>query len=203
MLRKCIVLLSLALAVPGVSIAQGEKAKASRNGIINVFPDCDNLPGPGNLTNLVANCGFETGDFAGWVQSGDTSFTDVSPDAAHSGHFGARFGPVSDLGFIAQRISTIPGQLYNLSFWLVSAGRPNRFQVYWGGVLVSDSMHFPETVAPSAIPNSPAYDQFSIPSLPGGSGSFTELRFGFFNPPNYFFLDDIVVVAASSDGSSN
>ena len=201
MLRKSVILLSLALAIPGVSIAQGEKAKSSTNGIINVFPDCDHLPTL--LVNLVANCGFETGDFAGWVQSGDTSFTNVSPDAAHSGTFGARFGPVNDLGFIAQRISTIPGQLYNLSFWLVSSGRPNRFQVYWGGVLVSDSMHFPDTVAPSAIPNAPAYDQLSIPGLPGGSGSFTELKFGFFNMPYYFFLDDIVVVPASAAAVSN
>ncbi|HXN41574.1 MAG TPA: hypothetical protein VN918_07295, partial [Myxococcaceae bacterium] len=155
------------------------------------------------LVNLVRNCGFETGDFSDWAQSGDTSYTDVSPDAAHSGIFGARFGPVNDLGFIAQRLSTIPGQLYDLSFWLVSSGRPNRFQVYWGGVLVSDSMHFPDTVTPSVIPNSPAYDQLAIPSLPGGSGSFTELKFGFFNVPYYFFLDDIVVVPMSSGASSN
>src|SRR5260370_12279600 len=185
MLRKSVVLVLLALAVPGVSIAEGEKAKASRNGIINVFADCDPLPTL--LVNLVANCGFETGDFAGWVQSGDMSFTDVSPDAAHSGNFGARFGPVNDLGFIAQRISTIPGQLYNLSFWLVSSGRPNRFQVYWGGVLISDSMHFPDTVAPSAIPNSPAYDQLFLGGLPRSSWPFTVLRFAFLIWPNIFF----------------
>jgi hypothetical protein len=201
MLRKSVVLLSLALAIPGVSIAQGEKAKSSTNGIVNVFPNCAQLPA--NLDNLVQNCGFESGDFANWVQSGDTSFTEVSPDAAHSGTFGARFGPVNDLGFIAQRISTIPGQLYNLSFWLVSSGRPNRFQVYWGGVLISDSMNFPDTVTPSAIPNSPAYDQLFIGGLPGGSGSFTELKFGFFNVPYYFFLDDIVVVPMTAGASSN
>ena len=198
MLRKNVVLLLLALAILEVSIAQGEKAKTSKNGIIDVFPDCDGVP-----ANLVANCGFETGDFTGWVQSGDTSYTEVTPAAAHSGTFGASFGPVDDLGFIAQRVSTIPGQLYNLSFWLVSSGRPNRFQVYWGGVLISDSMGFPDTVTPSAIPTSAAYDQLFLGGLPGGSGPFTELKFGFQNVPFYFFLDDIVVVPMSSGASSN
>jgi hypothetical protein len=193
MLRNSMALLLLALAVPGMSSAQ---EKASTNGEINVFPNCG-IPG-----NLVGNCGFETGDFSNWEQSGDTSFTDVSAAAAHTGEFGARFGPVTDLGFIAQRLSTIPGQLYNLSFWLVSSGRPNHFQVYWDGALISDSVNFPDTRTPSAGPGSSAFVQLAIPNLPGGS-SPTELKFGFFNVPYYFFLDDIVVLPVSAGAGSN
>src|SRR5215831_15760142 len=36
---------------------------------------CAGVPG-----NIVANCGFETGDFTGWLQSGDPSFTGVRTD---------------------------------------------------------------------------------------------------------------------------
>jgi hypothetical protein len=202
MLRKSVVLLllalSLSLAVPGMSIAQGQKANASTNGVINVFPDCGHVP-----TNLVGNCGFETGDFSNWEQSGDTSYTDVSPVAAHSGNFGGRFGPTMDLGFIAQTLSTIPGQVYNLSFWLVSSGQPNRFQVYWDGNLLSDCVNFPDTRTPSAIPGiPPPFGQYGFSNLPAGSGA-TELKFGFFNPPSFFFLDDIAVVPVSEGASSN
>ena len=40
--------------------------------------------------NLVVNCGFETGDFTGWTQSGNTGFTGVSTGIyAYSGNYGA------------------------------------------------------------------------------------------------------------------
>ena len=42
--------------------------------------------------NLVTNGGFETGDFTGWTQGGNTGFTSVDFGIGHSG-YGAKFGP--------------------------------------------------------------------------------------------------------------
>jgi hypothetical protein len=75
-----------------VSAQQGKKVPAPAGGAILVPSECDATPG-----NLVANCGFETGDFTSWTQSGDLSFTDVDPDCAHSGDFGLCAGPVDGL----------------------------------------------------------------------------------------------------------
>src|SRR5713226_2730052 len=74
---------------------------------------CDGVDG-----NLVMNCGFETGDFTNWAQSGNTGFTGVDDLSANSGAFGAYFGPIGDLGYITQTLSTIPGQTYSLTFYL-------------------------------------------------------------------------------------
>ena len=149
--------------------------------------ECDAVVG-----NLVANCGFETGDFTGWTQSGDLTYTAVDT-VPHSGGFGAYFGPVNSLGFIAQNVSTAAGQLYNLTFWLRNAQQPNRFQVFWNGVLLADSTNLDDF----------PYTQFTFNGLVA-SGGATELKFGFYNLPDFFFLDDVVVVsnasACSSDG---
>ena len=40
------------------------------------------------------------GDFTGWTQSGNTTNTTVSAEAAHSGSFGASLGPIGSLGFL-------------------------------------------------------------------------------------------------------
>ena len=55
--------------------------------------------------NLVANCGFETGDFTGgWSLTGNTGFTGVSSSAPYvfSGTYGAQLGPIGSDGFLTQ-----------------------------------------------------------------------------------------------------
>src|SRR5262245_18835322 len=84
--------------------------------------ECDAFPG-----NLAMNCGFETGSFPPWVQSGDTSFTGVTARSAASGMWGAEFGPTGSDGFITQNINTMAGHTYSVSFKLRNAGVPNRF----------------------------------------------------------------------------
>jgi len=57
------------------------------------------------------NCGFETGDFTGWTQSGNTGFTSVTGSfggiAPNSGNFPACMGPVGSDGLLSQTFGTL------------------------------------------------------------------------------------------------
>jgi hypothetical protein len=119
---------------------------------------CQGAPG-----NLVANCGFETGNFSGWTLSGNTGFTSVAGGGyAFSGNFGAALGPIGSDGFLSQTlwgnsftfayrqdpsywaldsvvvspfVSCGAGcETYFVDFWLASpGGTPNDFTVLWNG----------------------------------------------------------------------
>jgi hypothetical protein len=140
---------------------------------------CDVVPG-----NLATNCGFETGTLAGWTQFGDTSFTGVQGgEVAHSGNFGLFSGPVSTLGGIFQNITTVPGQTYQLIFYLRNMQTPNMFRVSWGGAVVY------------SCDNCPNFPYMGIGIYPlMATGTSTELRFSFFNVPDFFYLDDVIVL---------
>ncbi len=159
--------------------------------------------------NLVNNGGFETGDFTGWTQSGDTSFTGVSNGDIKQRRYIAPFLALSrSLGFISQDISTTAGSLYDLSFFLAQGNfggeRPgivppgffgdppkgsisNEFQVFWNGTMIFDGIDFPD-------------QPFTESMFTGlmATGSTTELRFAFFNSPSFFYLDDVSVDAQTT-----
>lgn len=140
---------------------------------------CDHVPG-----NLVANCGFETGDFTSWTRSGDQSWTSIDPGSGHSGMFGLVSGPTADLGFIAQNLATTPGGgSYSVCYWLGNIGRPpNRFQVSWGGTVLRDV---------SDLEPWSGYVQFCHDVV--APTDTTELKLGFLNPASFFFFDDVSV----------
>jgi hypothetical protein len=139
---------------------------------------CDEVAG-----NIVVDCGFESGSLIYWYRYGPPIYGVIegSP-VAHSGNWGAKFNPPFSLQFISQVLSTTAGQSYVLSHWLRNEGRPSRFQLYWDGDLILDQVDCP------AIP----YAQFVVDDLVASSDS-TELRFGFYNFEDYFWVDDIVV----------
>ena len=137
--------------------------------------------------NLVINPGFETGDFTGYTQSGNTGFTSVSTAMPHSGSYSLDAGPTSSDGFLSQDIATVIGQSYTVSFFLAntdSTGGPDDFSASFGGVTgysITDSGPFD-------------YTQISFDAL--ATSATSTLQFGFMNGPAYWFLDDISVTAA-------
>jgi hypothetical protein len=140
------------------------------------------------VDNLVVNCGFESGAVApAWILSGaDISDMGVSSGSVHTGTYRAFLGSAGGLGCISQTLSTTISQFYTLSFWLSNSGRPNNFQVYWGGG------EFPAEVSGDMM-NMPdfGYTQYTLPGLWGSGSDLVE--FCARNDPSYFFLDDIVV----------
>jgi hypothetical protein len=135
---------------------------------------------------LVTNGSFETGNFNGWMQSGDTSFTSVagtsSGTAPHSGNFQASFGP-QGLGFISQDLNTTVGVTYTLRFWLAHPfdDTGTEWQVSVGGTTLMDVFDAGNF----------GYTQFTFTFT--ATSTSTALQFGFQEPPSFFFLDDVSV----------
>jgi len=137
--------------------------------------------------NIVNNCGFETGTTAGWTVVDPSGFTGVD-GSPHSGSFALFSGAVGTVGTVTQNLVTLPGQSYNLSFWLQSdGGTPNEWLVRFNGVTLLD------------VTNAPAfaYRLFTFNGLVA-TGASTQLQFGFRDDPGFWFLDDIIVVPAGN-----
>jgi hypothetical protein len=154
--------------------------------------------------SLAANCGWEVQPpFTSWTRSGDPSFTGICSSTvcfesglgavAHSGNWALVTGPDTSLGCVEQNIPTDSAALYDLTFYLRNMGSPNRFQVSWDGNVIYDQsnmLNFPYTSS-DALPG----DTSVFIGLTPSEGETTNLKFCFFNPPNYFFLDDVDVLA--------
>lgn len=138
---------------------------------------------------LVVNGGFETGDFTGWNQVNDTSFTGVQGTfggVAPIGNFQAFFGPTDPGGGgIIQTIATTAGASYGLSFFLANLGNPpNAFGLFWDGNFVSIDFDL-----------SP-FDYTNITTTLTATGTATDLGFIFYHEPSFFLLDGIALEAA-------
>lgn len=132
--------------------------------------------------NIVTNGGFETGNFTGWTQSGNTGFTGVNTAAAHSGTYGAYFSPIGSLGFISQNLVTVPGATYTLSFFLNDTlpSAPANFTAAFGGVTVL-----------SLTGATSGFQMYSFNLV--ATGALTPLQFGFRHDRPSWYFDDVSV----------
>ena len=144
--------------------------------------------------NLVVNPGFETGSFAPWTNTGDTSFSGVGSGApfAHSGNFGAYFGPTSGDGFLDQNITTVAGQSYIVDFWLSNDDQlaNNHMSASFNGVQI---------LSLNSSPPFPYTHYTSNPIM--ATTALTDLHFTFYNPPAYWYLDDVAVNVVPEPGT--
>jgi hypothetical protein len=143
--------------------------------------------------DLVFNGGFETGDFTGWILSGNPIPGTVDTANPHSGNYAADLIAAGSPSFMEQFLPTTSGTRYNLTYFLdVSAdstGGPVEFMAQVNGVTVFDQTN---------IPPQP-YTGYSFPFL--ATGTSTDLKFGFRNDPGSFFLDDISVASIPEPSS--
>jgi hypothetical protein len=145
--------------------------------------------------NLVANPGFETGNFSGWTVNDPSGFTGVGNDAAfaHSGSHYAFLGATPNTGSLSQSLTTVAGTFYTLSFYLANdmtpgLGPTTAFEVFWNGASVL------------ALPgNSPVfgYTNFTISGLVATGGA-TTLEFRYRHDNDFWRLDDCSVTVPES-----
>ena len=147
-------------------------------------------------TNLVTNGSFETGDFSGWTQSGNTTanfvagsflFGLVIPTPA-DGNYQALVGPGYTPGYLSQTLATTVGKTYELSFDLANlAGASSaNFAATIGGETL-----YSRTSAP-VFPYTEIKEDFTATS------NSTVLNFAFRQDPSYWALDNVQVTAVSS-----
>jgi hypothetical protein len=139
-------------------------------------------------TNLVTNGSFETGDFTGWSQFGNTSFTGVNGPGNFSGvnptdgDYQAFFGAVGSVGGIMQTVSTVAGKTYYVSYDLYNfGGIPSSFSATFNGVTLS------------ALNDPPAFGYSRHTFAATAAGSSANLVFGLRHDPSYYLLDNVSI----------
>lgn len=140
---------------------------------------------PASATNLVVNGDFETGNFTGWRQGGNTTSTGVEAGNQFGGIYSAYFGPTKSSGYIEQTLATKAGTRYVLSFALANdKATPNFFSASINGVVIK------------SLTNSPAFAyRPEIFRFTADANGTSVLRFTFKHKPELtrFHLDNVVV----------
>jgi len=157
---------------------------------------CDGVAG-----NLVANCGFETGDFTSWTLSGNDvpqtlgnlygveGHDPIDGINPNSGSYQAFFADlVPNATTLSQSIATTAGDQYTITFWVAQDTAPtneydNELLASFGGTSLADLYG----VAAEG------YTEYTYNVGPvSGSSNTLELTFG--NGLGEFLLDDVSVV---------
>jgi len=154
----------------------------------------------GSPGNLVANCGFETGDFTSWTLSGNDVPLELNNLYGVEGHdplnginpetgsFQAFFADLVDNATtLQQTFATVANDTYTVSFFLaqdtpVGAGFSNAFSVAFGGVTLANDTDVPVE----------GYTEYSYNVTATSSSSVLSLKLG--DDLGEFLLDDVSVV---------
>jgi hypothetical protein len=175
-----------------------------------------NLTGP----QLVQNGSFATGDFTSWTLTGSsdtnanyvgsaTSLEFITGFGRHTTttYYGSYYllttnthaaflGESGALAYLSQTLTTVSGQPYLLSFWLVNPGKaaainresltPNEFTASWNGNTL-----FNQT-------DMGVFSYTNLQFIVWATGASTTLEFGARNDNDYFGLDDVSVTPIPS-----
>ena len=154
-------------------------------------------------SNLVVNCGFETGDFTGWNVNDPSANSYVDGQQPNSGNYSANLG--AEPGTLSQTITDTAGQTYNFSFYMENEiavdgnGNPFPGPDSFGVSVIDDNSNTDVLMSPVSIPQSSDFLQYSFTFI--GSGSDT-LQFSIDNVPSYYNLDDVTVDEQTPEPSS-
>ena len=145
--------------------------------------------------NLVANCGFETGNFSGWTMG--TPFitsnwnivaSSTNGNFEHSGAEAWWGGYVGQPTFLSQTLSTVPGASYSFGFWFKSFGgaQPRALVAQWDGTDLVNVTGMPEADW--------SYYSFNVVA----STSSTTFAIGTQQDYGYNGIDDVVVTGVAT-----
>lgn len=150
------------------------------------------IPGAASA-DLVYNGGFETGDFTGWILSGNPIPGAVDTVNPHSGLYAADLTALGSPSFMEQLLATSPGVMYDLTYFLdVSTPTGSgdiEFLTQVNGVTLFDQTNLPPQ----------PYTRYSFPFV--ATSASTDLKFGFRYDAGSLFLDDISVTTAPEPSS--
>ena len=163
------------------------------------------LAGPASAQNLVANPGFESGDFTGWTLTGETrpDHSFVSDEDTYPGwnewlpHGGDSFAALGAIGAdlsLSQTLATSPGESYVFTFYLGSDGEaPNELTARWNGSVVFARTNEPETPGHDLIhgPAAAAYARYAFVAV--ATGPTTTIQLDSRNRDGWWALDDVSV----------
>jgi hypothetical protein len=177
----------LSLAFAGAICSLSFPGSASATSIV-----CQSVAG-----NVIANCGFETGDLSGWTQGGNLGFTGVNGSLfvpasgdtynPNSGSWQADLGPVGSDGMLSQTIATTPGDIYQIKFFMAGeGGNGSDFSAIFNGI----------TLLATINPVQQFYTSYSY--LQTATGTSTTLEFDFRNDTSFQVLDDVSVTDTSA-----
>lgn len=138
-------------------------------------------------TNLIANPGFETGDFTGWTVGG--AFPNIGVDSysvdVNSGNFGV-FAGNSVQTSLSQSIVTKIGHSYAVSFAL---------DVYQADATFGYVNLLAGGNTLLALNEPAETDAFTVYTATfNATAATTDVAFQFYNPPGFFGFDDVSVI---------
>jgi VPDSG-CTERM motif len=143
--------------------------------------------------NLVQNPGFETGDLTGWTFTPAASGSDQRVGGpAHTGQYAWQAGSVGGLDdYISQNLTTIPGDTYQIGYWLNTSTGANNQQGYYNFTSTFGATTL-QNISPPVTGSSFGYTEFTFTQT--ATGSSTVLSFGIQALHGWYELDDVSVL---------